>query len=148
MTIEQQRKIQQLDERQRALAAEDRAGTWLGFVPVTTIQPFTDSGTYFYAGIPRATVTPRRLRVWAYVAIDNDGGNYYTIAAKTSAGTTIASVTTGGATPITDATWSLLEDTTMASSTLTAASDQIVQIVVTKTGTPGSLSLIPMFYVL
>lgn len=146
--IEQQRKLQQIAEQQRSLAAEDRAGAWLDFVPATSLQPFSATGTYFYAGLPRATVTPRRLRVWAYVAVDNDGANYYTIEAKNSAGTVIASVSTGGGAPIPDATWTLLEDTTMASATLTAASDKIVQIVVTKTGAPGNLSLIPMFYVL
>lgn len=142
-----ERDILALQAQVKLLEADDRRGTWLDFQPAGSLQPFSANGTRFYAGLPRATVTPRRLRIWAYVATDNDGGNYWTIDAQNSAGTSIASVTTGSG-PIAPDTWTLIQDTTMSSATLTATTDKILQIVLTKTGTPGNLSITPMFYVL
>ena len=146
MSIE--RDILDLQHRLAILEAGDRAGTWLGFVPVGSIQPISATGTYFYAGLPRATATPRRLRVSVFVILSNSAANYWTIEARNVSGITVASVTTGGGAPIAHSVWTLLEDTTMAIDPLTTTSDKILQIVATKTGSPGNLSLIPMFYVL
>lgn len=143
-----ERDILALQAQVKLLEADDRRGTWLDFQPAGSVQPFSASGTRFYAGLPRATVTPRRLRVWAFVATTNNGANFWTIDAQNSAGTSIASVTTGGGTPIAADTWTLIQDTTMSSATLTATTDKILQIVLTKTGAPGNLSITPMFYVL
>lgn len=148
--IEQQRKLIEIQQRVGNMGAADPPGTWLGFVIATALQPFFSGGAsvVFYAGLPRASQTPRRFRVAVYVINTNDGANYWTISAQTGNGSVIATVTTGGGVPIAPDTWAVVETTAMGVDPLVAATHSIVQITLVATGTPGDLSLIPMFYVL
>lgn len=141
--MRQQRQIRDTTKKLRTLEAADPPGMWLVFVPLTSLQPFSANGTYFYAGLPYATHTPLRFRLWAFVATTNTGAAYWQISLLNSAGDPIGQLTTAAQGPN---VWVASDLTTFDITPLTSAADQIVQVVVAKVGVPGSLSMIPMLY--
>lgn len=145
--IEQQRQILELQRRQAEQAAGDPHGTWLQFLPVTLIHPFPSGagGNVYYAGLPRATQTPRRFRCWAYVADKNDIANHWTITPEASDTSSITPTLSTAAIGV--GIWGVIETTTMTINPLLASDHQIVQIKLGSVGVPGELLLIPMLYV-
>jgi hypothetical protein len=143
MSIE--RDILELQARVKALEASDRAGTWLDFVPISALQPFSGGGTYFYAALPRAIHTPRRAQVSALVATTNDGANYWRVDWLNADGDPIATVDTSASAAN---AWVRVETTTFDIDPLSTTADRIIQVQASQVGSPGVLSVVPMFYVL
>lgn len=142
--IDQQRQIRQTAaELERAKQAE-RPATMITFVPQTALQPFTATNTVFLAGLPKATVTPRRWRLTFYVATTNNGGNYWTITLATAAATLAVSGTPARA----PNTWYTIDVDLSGLSLLTVTASQYLTIAVAKTGAPGALQLHPVVFVL
>lgn len=142
--VAQQRQINGAVAAAAEQAAADVPGHWLPFVPVAALQPFAANGVYFYAGLPRASVTPLRYRLWAMVATTNSGVNYWSVQLIDSGGNLIAELDTSGQGPD---VWAAGDETTFSISPLTTVTEQIVQVKLAKVGTPGDLSLVPMLYV-
>lgn len=110
---------------------------WLNFTTYgTAINGITANSNVFICSIDRTTTFVTWSQGWL-VATTNDASNYWTVTLKTIGGVTINSFTTAAGSPgvwtlTTDATWDVANVNTTT---------KIIYIVVTKTGSPGALSI-------
>lgn len=100
-----------------------------------SMNPLTTSPSLPYMTTIDQSLTLLQWGISANVVAPNNGSNYWTIALKTLAGTTIFTFNTSGDTA---GTWTQHSSTSFSSSTL-AASDNLVYLDCSKTGSPGSL---------
>lgn len=112
------------------------AHEWLPFGVYIAIGPFSATSYPYMASIDRA-ITLIKWTQSFYVATTNNGSNYWTIKFFNVAGSTIKSITTAA---IAANTWAQIASTTFTITDLTT-SDMVIGVEVTKTGSPGSLSL-------
>jgi hypothetical protein len=146
--IEQQRVIQGQAAEIGRLKAGERPATAVWFVAQNALQPFTTGGVKFMAGLPRDSVTPRRLRITLFIATTNNATNYWTITLRNAATTTVASTSTAALAPD---TWYTVDVDAFAIDPLTVAGDKVLQINLSRSGTggaPGALQLHPVLLVL
>jgi hypothetical protein len=82
--------------------------------------------------------TLKSMYVTAYVATTNNGSNYWTIALKDAGAATLASVNTSGGSA---GAWTSYSTTGLSVSLTIASNDKFLYVEVSKTGSPGALSL-------
>lgn len=110
--------------------------------------PFSDYSGNGMSGLSSTTViaacslgytcTLRSMYVTAFVATTNNGSNYWTIALKDAGSATLASVNTSGGSA---GTWTSYSTTGLSVALTIASNDKFLYIEVSKTGSPGNLSL-------
>lgn len=100
--------------------------------------PLASSGSNRAGDFPQSTtMVVLTFNVTVYVATTNSGIAYWTIALTNSAGTTLASVTTSAISPD---TWTRL---TTSSITQPSASNALLSVIPTATGSPGAIYVVP-----
>jgi len=131
--------VEQLKKTLRDKPNRETGGQWLTLAAYTQLSPFS-AGTEvpFMTTIPRSGAI-RRVCVAAFVATTNTGSAYWNITLKTASG----NVVTVNTSAIAANTWTVLSADygAMAFSDVVQSTDKYFQIAVTKTGTPGNLSL-------
>ena len=117
----------------------ETGGQGMALAAYTQLSPFSaGTETPFMATIPR-DCTLRRICVAAFVATTNTGSAYWTITLKTASGNVVSVNTSAMAAN----TWTVLSADygSMVGSSLVQSTNKYLQIAVTKTGSPGNLSL-------
>ncbi len=108
----------------------------------------TPNGTALLGGPIGWDMTPRVLSCAVFVATTNNASNYWTITLNvvTSGGSVTAqgSVTTAA---VSAGAWNVLTLDTFITSPWPAATYAVAYLTITKTGTPGSLTLLPSLMV-
>ena len=132
-------KLANLEEAVNARRGQDGGGYWLAMPHWDGgLPPYTTSGaTTHLVTLPRDLLL-RAFVAYTSVATTNDGSNYWTLTLRTIALTSIATTTTQADSPGTNVYKRI---TSFSTSSLTTASDIATYLQITKTGTPGALTL-------
>lgn len=140
------RRITDLERRVARLRAGEAMWGVLPFVPYIAAlpQPFSVTASFvFITCQPGIAVSLMKWAVTTMVNTTNDGSNYWTFVLRNTAGSTIASFTTAADTA---GVWTGHEVTSGWTNPV-AATNKMFYIKIDKTGSPGSIYIVPSLWV-
>lgn len=132
------RRITRQEEFEREFRLKKFGISWIPFGVYINISPMSASPSYPYLVSIDRPLTLVSLTVSFLVSAPNDGGNFWTLLFRTHPGAVaLNTIVTSAAAA---ATWTLVADTTFASSSV-SQTDVTIAVECTKTGGPGNLYL-------